>query len=470
MREAAIIAGQDPSGEKTLLAYLAPRRPLEPRQRRAFIGELREYLRQRLPEAMVPSAFVVLDALPLNHNGKVNRRALPAPDRSAFASSEQAAPASKLESELLSLWRSVLRIEAMGVDDDFFDLGGHSLLAVQLTQQIRHDLGRTCTISMLFRNRTIRGLARELELDSPNLSDATVLELQPAGASPGLFCVCGLHLYQELADQMAPELPVYGVFSPYEEQMLDASSAKVRRRRSIEDLAATYVKAIRGKQPSGPYLICGVSFGGVLAYEVAHQLRQAGQAVPLVALLDSVLPIAIGRDWTRWGIDQVLRLRQDGMIAFAKRVKSQILSRFGRGVGPTNEPDVVALRDLQMQRQRFYHEAEVAYRVPPSSEPLLLVRAQDRSFHHSDIKDRTYGWGEVASWLEIVDVPGDHLGILASPNVQVLAEVLRPYVERARKRHRPTQAHLVATKTPATAHSVGDGFGRLPPDEFRGPC
>ena len=432
VREAVVVARPDPNGGKALVAYVVPRFPLDHRQRRAFIGGLRKYLRQRLPEAMVPSVLVVLDALPLNRNGKVDRLALPPPDRSAFGSSEDSAPATKLEFELVALWRNLLHLDALGVDDDFFDLGGHSLLAVQLAQQIRRDLGRPCTLSMLFRNRTIRSLARELGLDSPNLSDATVLELQPAGEAPGLFCVCGLHLYQELADQMAPDLPVYGVFLPYEEQMLDAGFATVSRTRSIEDLAAAYVEAIRGKQPSGPYLICGVSFGGVLAYEVAHQLRQAGQEVPLVALLDSVLPIAIGRDWTRWGVDQVRRMRQEGMGAFAKRAKSQILSRFRGSVGPTRETEDAALRALQMRRRQFYQEAEFAYRVPPSSGPLLLVRAQDKSFHHSDIKDQTYGWGSAATWLEIVDVPGDHLGILSSPNVQVLAQVLRPYAARAR--------------------------------------
>jgi thioesterase domain-containing protein len=438
VREAALMAGPDPSGGKALVAYVVPRHQLEHRQRKAFVGELRTYLRQQLPEAMVPSAFVVLDALPLNHNGKVNRLALPAPDRSAFGSSEQSAPATKLESELVGLWSRLLHLEALGVDDDFFDLGGHSLLAVQLTQRIKCDLGRTCTLTMLFRNRTIRELARQLELDSPNLNDATVLELQPAGEPPGLFCVCGLHLYQELADQMAPDLPVYGVFLPYEEQMLKEGSAKVVRTRSIEELAAAYVEAIRDKQPKGPYLVCGVSFGGVLAYEISQQLRQAGHEVPLVALLDSVLPIAIGRDWTRWGVDQVRRLRQEGVVAFAKRAIRQILGRFNSGHSPAKTPEEAALHAMQIQRQQFYHKAEIAYRVPPSSGPLLLVRAKDQSFHHSDIREQTYGWGSAAAWLDIVDVPGDHLGILGGPNIQTLAQVLRPYAERARKRHSPT--------------------------------
>jgi amino acid adenylation domain-containing protein len=432
VREVAVVAQPQRDGEKALIAYLVSRNPLDHGQRRAFVRRLRSYLRQRLPEAMVPAGFVVLDALPLNPNGKINRRALPAPERSAFVDPESCGPTTKLESDLVALWIDLLGLADLGIDDDFFDLGGHSLLAVQLAQRIKDQLGRICTLSMLFRNRTVRKLAHEIELDSPKMSEATVLDLQPAGEGPGLFCLAGLHLYQELADRLAPDVPVFGVFVPYEEQILDADPTTIANSRSIEELAAAYIEAIRGRQAHGPYFICGVSFGGVVAYETARQLQQAGEVVALVALLDSVLPGVVRRDWFRWTVNQVRRVRDEGIVQFGARVKRRILRQMWREV--TMKPGRDAELDaLQARRQRFYHEAEVAYRVPRSEVPALLVRAQDKRFHNDDIRDPTYGWGRAATSLKIVDVPGDHIGILARPNVDVLAKVLRPYVARAQK-------------------------------------
>jgi amino acid adenylation domain-containing protein len=434
VREVAVAARMDVRGDKVLVAYVVLNGPAGDSKIRKVTRALRGYLRERMPAAMVPGAFVVVDALPLNANGKVNRRALPEPNRRAFATADYAEPTNQLETLLVSVWTGVLQQDTVGIDDDFFDLGGHSLLAVQLIQQVR-GLGHRITIPMLFRCRTVRRLAHEIGLNDANLAETTVLPLQPNGSGAALFCVCGLHLYQELADQLAPDVPVYGVFLPFEEQLLDDSSRKEPRHRSIEELARAYAMAIREKQPHGPYLLCGVSFGGVMAYEIGHQLERAGEMVGFVGVFDSVLPSARGRDWISWGIYQArLLLRRDRIQALWRRVGAKIARRSGRVISRSTatKRGAASTEILEKKRQNYYRAAELAYCPPESDNPVVLVRALTRSFTDFDLRDATYGWGSTASALKVIDVPGDHLGILEGNNVQNLVSSLRPYIERGR--------------------------------------
>jgi len=435
VRDVVVLPKVDPNGDKALVAYVSLSGPATESEARERTRVLREYLRERMPAVMVPSAFVAVEALPLNANGKVDRRALPEPGRRAFATADYAAPTSELETELVSVWARVLRQDAIGVDDDFFDLGGHSLLAVQLIQQMKLTVGHRVTIPMLFRCRTVRRLAYEIGLNDSHLAETTVLPLQPVGAGAGLFCVCGLHLYQELADQFAPEIPVFGVFLPFEEQLLDESSSDQPRYRSIEELAAGYAAAIRERQPQGPYLLCGVSFGGAIAYEIGHQLRCSGETVGFVGLLDTVLPSARRRDWIRWGIYQArLLVRRDGIRGLWQRGKAKLGRKWRSFAGESGSVanPTTGFEMIEKRRRDYYRSAELAYRPPKSDNPVLLVRALKRSFDDFDLRDATYGWGAVASTLEIIDVPGDHLGILEGAEVQTLASGLRPHIERGR--------------------------------------
>jgi amino acid adenylation domain-containing protein len=435
VRDVVVLPRVDPNGDKALVAYVVLTDPANEFEVRDRTRVLREYLRERMPAAMVPSAFVAVEALPLNANGKVDRRALPEPGRRAFATADYAVPTNELETELVSVWTQVLRQDTVGIDDDFFDLGGHSLLAVQLTQQVKWTLGHRMTIPMLFRCRTVRRLAHEIALNDSSLSETTVLPLQPRGTGPGLFCICGLHLYQELADQLAPEIPVFGVFLPFEEQLLAGATSDQPRHRSIEELASAYVAAIRQQQPQGPYLLCGVSFGGVIAYEIGYRLRCAGEMVGFVGLLDAVLPSARKRDWMRWGMYQArLLFRRGGFRGLWRRSKARLarqLGGFTRESGSAATP-ATGLEMVERRRRDYYRSAELSYRPPKSDNPVLLVRALKRSFADFDLRDATYGWGAAASTLEVIDVPGDHLGILEGAEVQILARRLRPYIERGR--------------------------------------
>ncbi len=417
--ENAVVAIPDESGEKYLAAYVVPHGDA------AFdVAALRGDLRRHLPENLVPSAVVVLDALPLNPNGKVNRRALPAPGREAFSGAGFVAPEDELQADLAAVWERLLGIEGVGIDDDFFDLGGHSLMAVQLVHAIGERLGQTCTLTMLFRTRTIRLLADEMAKGGEAADAAAVLPLQPEGEGPPLFCLVGIHLYQQLADALAPRIPVYGIFLPQEERMLSGDGGDTTL--SMEEMAGNYREAIVAHQPEGPYYLLGVSFGGVLAFELARQLRAEGREVAFVGILDSMLPEALRRNWLRWAGMHLGQL--------VRRGPSYLLDKLRRRLAPpaVSTEAGAATVDMGAVRGELYRRAERAYAVPYYDGGAVLVRAEDQSWFGSDVADATYGWSSYVADLTVIDTPGGHLSMLEEPHVARLAEQLIPHILKVR--------------------------------------
>jgi hypothetical protein len=275
---------EDHLGDPRLVAYVVAREGAELSDQ-----DLLAHARRLVPDHMIPQHFVVVDAVPLTPSGKLDRRALPVPNGGSLTPARLARPSTELERSLADIWRRLLKVSDVGVDDDFFDLGGHSLLAVQLVHQIEQQLGRTCTLPMLFRNGTIRALASELRAGGDDATEPTSLKLANS-SGPAVFCICGVHVYQELAEELAPDYALYGIFLPFEQELL---SGPRRRRgmqaRSVEQMAARYLAVVREQQPRGPYLLLGLCFGGILAFEVAQQLRRAGEEVSLLVMLDSTL-------------------------------------------------------------------------------------------------------------------------------------------------------------------------------------
>ncbi len=413
VREALVVARADATGNRRLVAYLTGDS--------VEAGQLRTQMQHTLPDYMLPAAFVHLDAFPLTPNGKIDRAALPAPDDSARATSDYAAPATELERSLAEIWQRLLSLERVGVDDNFFELGGHSLLAVQVVHAVESELERTCTLAMLFRNPTIRSLAAELYLGGRENQSRVVLALSKGDGRP-LFCICGVHAYQELADLLAPEIPAYGIFLPVEQELFargQGESAAI----TISEMAAGYVEAVRAEQAEGPYMLLGFCFGGILAYEVARQLREAGQEVSALVMLDAKLRSSVKSRRGR----MMLRTAKRWAVQQAAPVKAQVRMRLG---GTAPDDDLGELERLEMIRLQAYRQAMREYQVLPYDGEAVLVRPS--STRSKNLVDPTYGWGDRVASLHIVDVPGDHINHLKRPNVEVLASSLRGFLDRAR--------------------------------------
>lgn len=285
--DAAVIA--DPAsgeGGVRLSAYLVPVAGVA-----LQVDAVRRHLAERLPDYMIPSALVTVPALPLTPTGKLDRKALPAPERgerSGFV-----APRTPVERKLAAIWAELLGLPRIGIHDNFFELGGDSLIAAQLIARLPERFGKRLPVASLFEASTVAGLAALLERTDHEHGDplGAVLSLRkPASstaASPRpLFCIhpiAGLSLgYSGLLRHLDPAMPVYGLQSRGLRGMEPLPA-------SIDEIAADYLAQIRRIQPEGPYRLLGRSLGGLIGHAIAAQLNEQGERVELLAMIDSYL-------------------------------------------------------------------------------------------------------------------------------------------------------------------------------------
>ncbi len=277
--EAVVVLREDRPNEKRLVAYVVPvGSNLTP-------DTLRTALRGTLPDYMVPSVFVVVDALPLSPNGKVDRQALSAPKSTGRPTAEYVKPTVTLHHQLIQIWEELLDIRPIGITDSFFELGGHSLLAARMVDRIERACGKRIPLATLFTEPTIEHLTRVLLRQEGDAPEPRIVALNSGGARHPFFF---LHGDQEgggfytiaLARKLGAEQPFY-VLTPY------GVGGNVRIPRTIEAMAKAQLKEIRTIQKHGPYILGGFCADGVIAFEMAQQLRACGERVDLLVLLDT---------------------------------------------------------------------------------------------------------------------------------------------------------------------------------------
>ncbi|WP_127537653.1 amino acid adenylation domain-containing protein [Paenibacillus illinoisensis] len=279
--QAAVIVREDQPGDKRLVAYIVPNSKTGSGPESAM---LRRHASASLPDYMVPSAVVTMEAIPLTANGKLDRKALPVPEMQLTSGGR--APRNPQEQILCDLFAEVLGLRSVSIDDGFFDLGGHSLLAVRLMSRIREAMGKEPGIGILFETATVAGLAERLEMDSDTGTGSlqVLLPLRTHGAHLPLFCVHpagGLSwCYAGLMKHLGMEYPIYGLQARGIAQYEDLPA-------TLEDMTADYIRHIRSVQPEGPYRLLGWSLGGNVAQAMAVQLQSEGEEVEFLAMLDA---------------------------------------------------------------------------------------------------------------------------------------------------------------------------------------
>ncbi|MGS5086931.1 non-ribosomal peptide synthetase [Hydrogenophaga sp. A37] len=407
---AVVMLREDVPGQARLVAYVVPDGSMPSRE------ALREHLRRWLPDHMVPGLFVEMANIPVLPNGKTNRRALPVPPSGqAGSNAPPAVPRNATETTLLAIWQAALQTDRLGIHDNFFDLGGHSILAVGVVSRIETALKRPCALALLFQHPTVAELAAALaQTQAEDTVDIPVAVLQPHGSGPGLFLLAGAEMYRRLAQQLDPAMPVYGVFSQTEIDLLRWPADVAPPEVSVETLALEYLALIRGIQPHGPYFLGGFSIGGPLAFEVAQRLQQEGEDIGLIVLLDSKLP---GRGFKHLvaGVLRRLRLlRRQGLKHLL-----HIYNVYRHQTKHRHEPG--------SRRIQAYAQAIRAYDAVPSDLPVVFMQAGDDASTAP-----AYGWRSLVPGLTVERVPGKHMDILEPPNVEVLASLVRQHIAKAK--------------------------------------
>jgi amino acid adenylation domain-containing protein len=422
---AAVMLREDVPGNQQLVAYVVMRPGSVP-----TAVELRASLGQELPDYMIPGAFVFMDHLPLTANGKVDRHSLPAPEKNPGASWEAVAPKTPVELKLAEIWRELLGVKQVGLHDNFFTLGGHSLLAVRLVAEIKQRMQVILPVRQVFQQSTFQELAAQLQEQKPPGREPELIRLNAGGTGPELYFLIdegSLGLFK-LAPYLDQERPLFASVVPLPEAVLQASLKKnLSALPSLEEWAARHVTLIRNRPTQGPILLAGHCFGGVLAFEVAQQLKAAGIEVAGVILLDTWMARP-GYWWEKkaWFQEHVGNLLRKGPGYLwqkgARRIwleKKELMARI----------DLTLSQDFNLHVpwtviERIYRQAMRGYRPQPlSCRAKLLVSQEDWMAKAYRRMDHTLGAGRYFSGgVEVGEVPGNHVTILSENYLPELAE------------------------------------------------
>lgn len=461
IKDAVVAAPVMPDGERQLIAYVVIDKEQQPTTR-----ELTKYLRQFLPDYMIPGAYVVLDALPLNINQKVDRLALSrVPDGPLSLLGDATPPRTTIEKQLVELWQDVLGVSGLGIHNDFFDIGGDSLRSLVLMGEIDKHLGVSLPASTLLSAPTIALLAAHIEQgdEGDTLESNVVLLRQGNGNGPGIFLVHDgdgeTLLYRNLAQKLDPQHSVFGLHPKH-----DRNHPILLTR--IEDIVRYYAEQIVSVQPQGPYFVGGLCIGGFLAFEVARYLEAQGHVVGPVALFDVAhantphKPLSAVR---------AKRLRAAALefdqLSLPKRLMAlaRLLGRKGANVV---QYEISSRSQRQMirgriQALRWYtdrgwtppallHNISVdsvlrfAEREYVASQPfkgtILLFRATRKDPALRGIVDDTpymdlfvdpmLGWENRANTVTVHDVPAGHSSLLQAAHVESITTVLQQAINQ----------------------------------------
>jgi thioesterase domain-containing protein/acyl carrier protein len=427
----AVVAVHGTGGLERLVAWVLPAPGPRPEP-----SELRDFAREHLPAQMVPAATVLVDHLPETPGGKIDIRALPAPD----ARPAQRGGAARLQdvtgSTLQDCFAAVLKLDEVSPDDSFFDLGGHSLLAMKLIERIDRSLGRRLTLGELHEAPTPRDLAALLHGSRDAAAYEHLLPIQPNGTRPPLF---GVHVlgpnagwYRPLAARLGDDQPVMGLW---------IANPDVESPAKLQVIAARYADEIDRWCPRGPVGLAGISLGGFVAYELAQQLRARGREVSVLALFDTAgpggRPQLEGRARARRHLQH---LQLDGFDYVRGRVRGKLwkLREKVRATRAARRQSQGGAIPAEMWMSRFVElnlAAAREYEVLPYDGTVTVFRATKVSFDRPEVIEDGLGWGPYAKGgVDVIDVPGDHMSILAEPHVAVMAHHLSDILER---RHRP---------------------------------
>jgi len=397
---------------------------------RADEDALRDFVAARVADFKVPRRVIVVAEIPKSTAGKIQRGTLAA--RLGVTAEAPAAgvgpvpPRDAYEWRLLKIWENVLRRGGLGIRDNFFEAGGYSVLAVSLFEEIEKMTGKSLPLATLFHAPTIEKLAAVIRQEGWRPPWSTLVPIQPAGANPPLYCAHGgggnVLSFEALARCLGSDQPLYGLQSVG----LDGESPL----ESVEEMAERYLKDILDFQPEGPYFLEGMSFGGLVAFEMARELERRGKEVGMLALLDTY-PKGVQKSLSRESALRKVELRMSEFLALPLHAKGVFLAHrreeYLRKIGSFVRRRPAGVESTTARRVRTVREtnllASLKYEPRPYHGAVTVFWARE-SFVNSTYRFRR-GWDLLApDDLELIVVPGSHTTMFEEPNVRALAAEL----------------------------------------------
>ncbi len=401
----SVVLRKETEHDAKLIAYLTPANlaVLNP-------NELRDFLSARLPDYMLPNAFVIMEKLPMTTNQKIDKKALlMTPITTLSSEKKYQHPRNQMEFQLVKLWKNILKVDSVGIRENFFALGGHSLLLVSLLIQIEKIFNKKLPISLIYAKPTIEQLAAAMMTEESTAAVSPVVTLRETGNRPPLFLiheVTGIAFhYLTLSHHINAEHPIYGIQDP--------TAGKEARFASIKEMATSYASSIRKIQHHGPYHLAGWCLGGVIAYEIAQQLLAEGETVARIILIDSPM-----------------NMHKKRQMKLYTEQFNEIKTLISEGNSLTLHP---AIKDkstwLNQVAAEFMHRImlmrEYKPDVYPEPDAVTLIKASEPTDADDIITpSKDNGWLAYVPDIKIYSMPGNHQSIIKEPHVRQLANII----------------------------------------------
>jgi amino acid adenylation domain-containing protein len=438
--EAVAHAGRTPAGDAALFAYVSARHPVS--DPGLLVVELQLRLQRTLPAYMVPAAIMVLEALPRTPNGKIDRKALPAPRETGTRAVKP--PLNETEQRLLEIWRTVLGVQEIDRNANFFELGGHSVLAARLAARVETQFGHRLNLAMLFKAPTLSEQARLLAVHEHREFDfRQVVKLQPNGSRQPIIAVNNTGIYYVLSKRLGADQPFTCL------QLFDPAKGDVELPGTVEALAAQYVQLIRTVQPQGPYAFVGWCVAGALTFEVARQIAASGQRVAMLAMMDTWAPGHLRRRGplrgrlTDWAyrfclVRKEFRRARRGEQSWSAFIRNrEIFKRLAALFGRSASAVKATYGDRQQNAEaydtwllNYLENLMQGYEPQPYEGKISLFRSYEEP--RGLWIDQAMGWGAFArGGVEVTVIPGDHYSVFDEPGVKELAASICNIIGRA---------------------------------------
>ena len=437
VKQCVVIAKENMAGAKQLVCYVVPKGPFDKKK-------IIAYLKSILPEYMVPALYIPLQTLPITANGKVDKKALPAFNN--VMTENYKAPKTVLENILVKIWKEVLGVEQVSIQDNFFELGGHSLLVIKMIGKLKQQTGRTLSPGSLFQHPTIESYAKFLLEKQPVEYHSSIVLIKGGENKLPLYIICHIGVapigrFIPFAGLLNKDQPVYGI-QMLDTDKLDSDSIKV------EDIASKYVADLITHNPTGPYAFAGYSLGGLIAVEMAKQLKAMEKKVVLLCLFDTVayplktptinnaihrgannpMPLISKISYVTGAMvnrmDTLFYLVRFNIINGLRRRKNALILKFKKMC----KVDVSLEQNIETKLLgEELHKVSIAaykkYKLTPYDGTITLFRAKKQTFYFGDPKH--LGWKPYADSVKVYEAEGSHYTMFNPSYCRPMAKLLQ---------------------------------------------